>query len=456
MAVGRTQRSVAMGRRGPGADAVTDARVLALLARHEQSLMRVARQWSLCQDDAFDAFQRGLEIYVRRIATVECATEAAWLKVVIRHEALAIRRARSDCAVSDVDLDATIPSAERGVEEQVLSSERVSRSAEALRRLKPDEARALMLKAHGLSYEEIARRCGWTYTKVNRAITEGRRRFMDAYGALESGEECERFAPALRALAAGTASSQELVEVRPHLRGCSACRALVRDLHASGVRPARVLVPLPALAAPLRWVRERIRHYVSTLLQRADSSDVAGAIHALSTSGGGRGVATLGALLGLCLSGVGAGTVCVVTGVVEAPFGLFEERHGAVVHKTRPRASVHRHRPSHARSAPRPSADRVVRAAAVPTASATPIPSRRRVTPKAVTPSTMPAASATTPPSPATPPSQGTPTEFGPEPTPSPAATGNTREASSASFPRASVQRPTTTKHDAVQQEFGP
>jgi YVTN family beta-propeller protein len=49
--------------------------VLALLTRHEASLMRVARQWSICQDDAYDALQRGLEIYVRRIATIDPATE---------------------------------------------------------------------------------------------------------------------------------------------------------------------------------------------------------------------------------------------------------------------------------------------------------------------------------------------------------------------------------------------
>jgi RNA polymerase sigma factor (sigma-70 family) len=166
MAAGRTQKS-AMAASG----APADARVAAMLARHGGALMRVARQWSLCHDDALDAFQRGLEIYVRRLETVEPATEAAWLKVVIRHEAMAIRRARADCAADpEVDLAASVPAADRSVEEQVLSGDRVSRSAEALRALKPDEARALMLKAHGMSYDEIARHCGWTYTKVHGPV----------------------------------------------------------------------------------------------------------------------------------------------------------------------------------------------------------------------------------------------------------------------------------------------
>jgi len=148
VAVGRTQGEVAVAGRARR-DAATEARVLALLARHEASLMRVARQWSICQDDAYDALQRGLEIYVRRIATIDRATEAAWLKVVIRHEALAIRRARGDAISAEVDLDTHVAAEDRSVEEQVRGSDRVSRSAEALRGLKPDEARALMLKAHG-------------------------------------------------------------------------------------------------------------------------------------------------------------------------------------------------------------------------------------------------------------------------------------------------------------------
>ncbi len=45
------------------------------------------------------------------------------------------------------------------------SAERVSRSTEALRGLKPDEARALLLKAEGLSYTEIGEQLDRSYTK---------------------------------------------------------------------------------------------------------------------------------------------------------------------------------------------------------------------------------------------------------------------------------------------------
>ena len=63
----------------------SSARVAAVVARHERALLRVARRSSLCEDDALDAYQRALEIFVRRVDTVDPATEVSWLKVVIRH-----------------------------------------------------------------------------------------------------------------------------------------------------------------------------------------------------------------------------------------------------------------------------------------------------------------------------------------------------------------------------------
>jgi DNA-directed RNA polymerase specialized sigma24 family protein len=43
-----------------------------------------------------------------------------------------------------------------------------------LRRLKPDQRSATGLAAAGYSYGEIAERRGWTHTKVNRCLYEGR------------------------------------------------------------------------------------------------------------------------------------------------------------------------------------------------------------------------------------------------------------------------------------------
>jgi hypothetical protein len=42
-------------------------------------------RWSGSPDEAEDAVERALEIYARRLATIDRATELAWLKVVVLH-----------------------------------------------------------------------------------------------------------------------------------------------------------------------------------------------------------------------------------------------------------------------------------------------------------------------------------------------------------------------------------
>src|SRR4051812_6826145 len=155
-----------MRKRGSRVEA-SARRVEAMVTRHGPALVRVANQFSLCHDDALDAYQRALEIYLRRLDTVDPATEGAWLRVVVKHEAMAIRRARQvSVDREETDLDEEHEAGLREVEDTVAGGERVDRSVEALKALKPDEARALLLKAEGLSYDEIGRRFGWTYTKV--------------------------------------------------------------------------------------------------------------------------------------------------------------------------------------------------------------------------------------------------------------------------------------------------
>ena len=105
-------------------------RVATVVARHERTLMRVARQASLCHDDALDAYQRGLEIFVRRVETVDPQTEVAWLKVVIRHEAMAIRRSRMESVTGEeLDLDAIVSVEDRSVDDQIASAARAKKAA---------------------------------------------------------------------------------------------------------------------------------------------------------------------------------------------------------------------------------------------------------------------------------------------------------------------------------------
>src|SRR5829696_2861948 len=83
------------GERRPVATRMLDPRdrAIGMFAQHGELLRRVARQYSLCADDAEDAVQRALETYLRRVESLDPATELAWMKVVVKHEALAVRRA---------------------------------------------------------------------------------------------------------------------------------------------------------------------------------------------------------------------------------------------------------------------------------------------------------------------------------------------------------------------------
>lgn len=316
-------------------------RIAALVDAHGAALLRVARHHSLCVDDANDAYQRALEIYLRRLDTVDPATEGAWMKVVVRHEAMAVRRMRSgSVSGEELDFDARVDDAIPQLEERLAQAERSARSAEVLRRLKPDEATALLLKAEGHSYVEIGERQGWSYTKVNRAIAEGRRRFLKTYAELESGDGCQAYRPGLAELARGSASAETLLELRPHLRHCPACRATVRELR-GGRRRVAAWLPLPAFLgaakASLDYERNiaelggqavpppvalgrwgELKLHVQHLVQRLGGSDVGASVQVAASSGGGRGL-SVAAVLGICVSSVGAGTYCVATLIPDPP-----------------------------------------------------------------------------------------------------------------------------------------
>src|SRR3954451_6824621 len=79
----------------------TDDRVVAVIQEHTASLQRIARAHSLCADDAQDAYQRALEIYLQRYAEVDHATAGSWLRTVCKHEAMRIREQRGRIVPAD-------------------------------------------------------------------------------------------------------------------------------------------------------------------------------------------------------------------------------------------------------------------------------------------------------------------------------------------------------------------
>jgi RNA polymerase sigma factor (sigma-70 family) len=170
------------------------AAALALLASHGASFRRTARRHSLCADDAEDAYGRALEILLTKGPSHEPGRLAAWMHVVTRREAMAVRRARERLLGGDAP--AAEPASESpGPAEWAERRERIVHSARALAALKPQERRALALKAEGYSYAEIQQLTGWTYTKVNRCMAEGRKSFLENFALIEAGGRCDGLRP---------------------------------------------------------------------------------------------------------------------------------------------------------------------------------------------------------------------------------------------------------------------
>ena len=165
---------------GPGVDLAAAEHdraraALALLEAAGPQLKRVARRASLCADDADDALQRALEVLLTKAPALDRDRLAAWMTVVTRREAHAVRRSRECFAAAPDPLDDT-PSDRPGPAEQAERRERVAEARLALAALKPAERLAIVLQAEGYSYAEICALCGWSYTKVNRSLAEGRQR----------------------------------------------------------------------------------------------------------------------------------------------------------------------------------------------------------------------------------------------------------------------------------------
>jgi RNA polymerase sigma factor (sigma-70 family) len=156
---------------------------LAELASAEAALRRTARRYSLCADDAEDAYQRAVVILLTKSLPADPGHLAAWMQVVTRREALAVRRAR-ERLLGPRDDDHGDPfdrlvSDEPDPQETLERREQVVDAVRLLLGLKPQERLALILQAHGYSYAEIRQLCGWTYTKVNRCLAEGRARLRE-------------------------------------------------------------------------------------------------------------------------------------------------------------------------------------------------------------------------------------------------------------------------------------
>jgi RNA polymerase sigma factor (sigma-70 family) len=298
-------------------------------SRYEAALRRTAQRWSFCTDDAEDALQRGFEILLRKAPTDDPRELIRWTQTVVKHEAMAVRRERERILgappapgeADDDDWVSLIPSDADGPPEQAERQEAIARSREALQALKPQELRALALLAEGYSYAEIGEITGYTRTKINRCLAEGRERFRSLVSRSEDGRRCAEMRPLISAFCDGEADGTETTALREHLRACPHCRATMRAYRAA---PAAVAALLPALPGG-RSILSRAHDALADLAGRLGGG--AGADSAASqvaVAGGSRGVGTvaLAKVVALCLGTAGGAAACAATGVIPAPFAL--------------------------------------------------------------------------------------------------------------------------------------
>jgi RNA polymerase sigma factor (sigma-70 family) len=300
-----------------------------LIRRHEAALRRTARRFSLCAEDAEDAYQRALEILLTKAPTDDPRQLIRWTQTVTKHEALAVRRnrerilgapaPRTGDGAEEQDWVQMIPSSGDGPAALAERRERVARTREALQTLKPQELRALSLLAEGYSYSEIGKITGWSYTKVNRCLAEGRQRFRAVLSSSEDGRRCDELDPLLSAFCDGETDSAREIEVREHLRACAHCRSKLRAFRAAPQAAASLAPLLPVSRSLLERGQEALGALQSRLPGRSGGAEAALSHFAAAGGSRGAGTAVVAKLLAVCAGTAGARAACLAAGVVPAP-----------------------------------------------------------------------------------------------------------------------------------------
>lgn len=145
-------------------------------------LLRIAVQNGVGDADAEEAVQEAFLAFVGHFDPECGAPPLAWLTLTLKRECWARQRkargrslfqeAGMGSAESGHSLD-TIPSCATGPGQRVTGTDEARRR---LAELKPAERRAIGLVAAGYSYREVGQITGWTKTKINRCLSEGRAR----------------------------------------------------------------------------------------------------------------------------------------------------------------------------------------------------------------------------------------------------------------------------------------
>jgi RNA polymerase sigma factor (sigma-70 family) len=165
-----------------------------LLRTEHRRLMSQARYHSRRTEDAEDALSDACVQFLRFYDGGADDHALRWMMLVTKRCAWAIRRkamareSRYRVIAPDRDdepADANIPDIGIGPAGSVERAEETAKVLSLIEQLKPDERTALILLGLGCTYKEICELRGWSNTKVNRCISEGRARVREL---LERGD----------------------------------------------------------------------------------------------------------------------------------------------------------------------------------------------------------------------------------------------------------------------------
>lgn len=150
-----------------------------ICAKRRGYLLTIARRNATCEADAEEALQEAFRAFLEHYDPAGGAPPLAWLTLTLKRACWQAGRARRRELADEVrDEDGTAVSLLGALPDSCPETEarvvELDDQRRRLRALKPDERDALGLKAAGYSYAEIGARRGWTHTKVNRCLAEGR------------------------------------------------------------------------------------------------------------------------------------------------------------------------------------------------------------------------------------------------------------------------------------------
>ncbi len=152
-----------------------------LYTNYQPYLLAIANQNAPTKAEAEEAVQDAFVLFITHFKPSSDAPPLAWITLTLKRRCWALyrRQATNTFFTQSQQTAATqqhnpLLSQQPTTEDLINLAEIKTQTKKGLDELKPAERIAITYQALGFSYTDIRQLTGWTYTKVNRCITEGR------------------------------------------------------------------------------------------------------------------------------------------------------------------------------------------------------------------------------------------------------------------------------------------